>query len=230
MKHIIIVMLLIIAILMIVGIYAPNIFMQSEEILKVGFAKVNISPIDENGAIIPVPLGGYAGLRICDSIESDIFATCTAFEDKNGNKVLIYSIDSIGVGDEITEKALTAISEQTNTPRENIILNCTHNHTSPESSSAIEEAGIYADLLIDALIEAATSAISDLSICNKLRVGEVSLAEFSYIRRTEDQTSVDAGVPVARFSRKNKSDVLLVNWAAHCDTISSTLNLACSSD
>ena len=191
---------------------------------------MNISPINENGEIIPVPLGGYAGLRTCESIESDIFATCTAFEDQNGNKALIYSIDSVGVGEDFTEKALTAISIQANVPPENIILNCTHNHTAPETSSTIEESLIYADLLTSALIDVGISAISDLSVCTKLQVGEISLSEFSYIRRTEDQTSVDAGVPVARFSRKNKSDVLLVNWAAHCDTISSTLNLACSSD
>ena len=225
MKRIIIAVLALATILTIVGLNMCN-----QEILNVGFAKVNISPIDENGEIISVPLGGYAGLRICESIESDIFTTCTAFEDENGNRALIYSIDSIGISEELTDKALTAISEQTKVPYENIILNCAHNHTSPETSSTIAESKVYANLLIDALVEAGMSALADLSVCTKLQIGEISLSGFSYIRRPNDQTSVDTKVPVARFCRKDKSDILLVNWAAHCDTISSTLNLSCSSD
>lgn len=204
--------------------------MFSEETLRVGFAKVNISPMDESGELIPVPLGGYAGLRICESIESDIFTTCTAFEDQHGNRALIYSIDSIDLKAGVVEKMLSEISEQTNVKREYIVLNCTHNHSAPEISSTLEAAAEYASLLTGALVEAGSSAIKDLADCSELQVGEIALSEFSYIRRTGDQALVDPSVPVARFCRKDKNDVLLVNWAAHCDTISISLNLACSSD
>lgn len=230
MKRVVIIALILLVLILVIAIIGLHMYMFNRETLKVGFAKVNISPIDDEGEIIPVPLGGYAGLRLCESIESDIFTTCTAFEDEKGNRALIYSIDSIGIREDITDRALTAISEQTNVLRENIILNCTHNHTSPETSSTIEESSVYENLLINALIEAGKSAILDLSVCTKLQVGEISVSDLSYIRRTEDQASVDPGVPVARFCRKDKNDVLLVNWAAHCDTISSTLNLSCSSD
>ena len=230
MKRVVLILALLIMVLVGATYINTYIHIRGQETLNVGFARVNISPVDDNGDIISVPLGGYAGLRICDSIESDIFATCTAFEDKNGNRALVYSIDSIGISAEVTDKALTAIYEKNKVPRENIILNCTHNHTSPETSSEIEESEIYTDLLVEALVKAGKTAISDLSACTKLKVGEISLSKFSYIRRPDDKTSVDAEVPVARFYRKNKNDVLLVNWAAHCDTISSMLNLSCSAD
>ncbi len=222
----IIILLVLLCLLAFVG-YAH---ISEQEVLLVGFAKVNISPIDENGDIIPVPLGGYAGLRICESIESDIFATCTAFEDEEGDRALVYSIDSIGLSESTVDEALNAISEQTQVPRNNIILNCTHNHTSPETASTMEESGIYTELLINWLVDAGKSAIDDLSLCTKLRTGEITVSNLSYIRREDEQATIDESVPVALFKRKSNKDVLLVNWAAHCDTISSTLNLSCSSD
>ena len=194
----------------------------------VGYAKINISPVID-GEIIPVPLGGYAEVRLADTIESDLYALCTAFSDSEGNKALIYAIDSIGINTDKANEMVKTISESVDVPEESIILNCTHNHASPAIDSTIAESKIYRDFLTEKLVEAAKNAIQDLSRCTKLYVGNLDIPDFSYIRR-DDPTNVDPSVPVARFSRKDKKDILLINWAAHCDTVKGSNPTAVSSD
>lgn len=200
----------------------------AQERLLVGFSRVNVSPVID-GELLAAPLGGYAGERRAESIESDIYAICTAFEDKDGNRALIFSIDSLGLDAVTVDTAISKISEKAGVKKENIILNCTHNHSAPEVSSTIKEAITYRSFLIDRLIDAAKAAVTDLSLCTALYTGYLNIPDFTYIRR-EDNTSVDPKVAAARFSRIGKRDILLINFAAHCDTVTSFSRTAVSSD
>ena len=228
-KGILICLISIILILgLILSILVVRHFKHNTENLEVGYAKINISPV-KDGEILPVPLGGYAGLRLADRIESDIYAICTAFRDDSGNTALVYSIDILGISEDVADEIVMAIGESVSVSEDNILLNCMHNHTAPEIQSTIDEAKIYQAFLTEQLILSAKEAIADLSVCTKLYTGCLDIPSFSYIRRDVD-TGIDPSVPVARFVRKNKNDVLLVNWSAHCDTFASTDRTAVSSD
>lgn len=196
--------------------------------LQVGFAKENISPVID-GEILHAPLGGYAGLRVAEIIESDIYAICTAFRDNDGDTALLYSIDNLGISTKVAEEITKAIGESVGVPDENIILNCMHNHAAPLVDSDMEESYAYRQFFIKKLITVAKNAIYDLSLCTRLSVGDLNIEDFSYIRR-EDDTEIDPSVPVARFSRLGKRDILLINWAAHCDTVASSIPSSVSSD
>lgn len=226
--------LLIAIIIFLAAAIAIGIFFGVREIKKqtefsVGYAVQNISPVID-GEIIPAPLGGYAGLRLAKRIESDLYASCIAFRDGDENTVLIYSVDSIGLSTEFWRELQTRLEDNIGLEGAGVILNCTHNHTSPGVDSTMDEAQIYRELLLERLTDAARAAIEDLSACTKLRTGCVNIPDLSYIRRFDDGKDVDPSVPIARFSRKDKKDILLINWAAHCDTYYSYDREAVSSD
>ena len=197
--------------------------------LLVGYSTINISPVIDS-EVLSVPLGGYANSRYAEKIESDIYASCTAFMDADGNKALIYSIDILGIDEELVQPLLETISVETSVLKSSIILNCMHNHSAPEIGSTIEESKIYKEFLIARLVEVGKQALNDMSKCTDLYTGNMMIPDFSYNRTHDKEKRIDPNVPVAKFVRDDKKDLLLINWAAHCDTVSSKEPNAVSSD
>ncbi len=189
--------------------------------LFVGYAREDITPPEE---MLPeLKLTGYADGREILEIESRLYASCTAFRDAEGDIALIYTLDLHAMTPAQATSLASQITKETKVPKTNIILNVTHNHAAPSTGGIF-----FSDVITPAVVSAAKAAIADLLPCTELYAGEVNMQYYSFIRRYIEENGVpkkhmaemDYMVPVAKFVRENAKDVILVNFAAHCDTVS----------
>ena len=212
---------------------APSLRPEDEE-LYVGYGRSCLTPYDENGKLIEgYTLAGVAEPRKALSVKSDLFASCTAVKDKDGNIALLYSLDLHSITVPISKKLQRAVEDATGVPEELVLLNCTHTHAAIHASQFI-------DYIADRLVEAANDAIADLSLVTELYSGTLTLEKMNFIRRykTDENGKAiahlwdnDPTMPVIRFVREGgKKDVVLANWAAHCDTFRGSFPTAISAD
>lgn len=196
---------------------------ETDEELYVGYGRTCITPYDESGKLIEgYTLAGYAERRNAVNVKDDLYASCTAVKDKNGNIAIMFALDlhSMGVSYATTLKRL--VEREYNIPEENIFLNVTHTHAAPHLSDG------YENFVSDKVVETAGLALEDLTLVTALYTGTVRINGMNFIRRyIYDETGKpiahiaenDPYMPVVRFVRDGKKDVILTNWAAHCDTV-----------
>ncbi len=205
--------------------------------LYVGYGRENISPTE------PAALSGYADVlgRMSTKVRDDLFASCTAFRDEDGNTALLYTLDlhSISVG--LAEYLHRLIEAETGVSKDNIILNVTHTHAAPATDLLGSDTYLkgYAAIFFDGIVNSAKAALDDLSECTGLFAGTLEINNMNFIRRYECEdgsyasvttkitsprvayeTDVDNHMPIVKFVREGKKDIILANWAAHCDTVS----------
>ena len=189
--------------------------------LFVGYGREDITPDD---TMLPsLRLAGYAEGREITEVESSLYVSCTAFKDAEDDIALVYTLDLHAMSPAQVTAVAAAITKATKVPKANIILNVTHNHAAPGTG------GIYLEKVITpAVVTAGEEAIADLKACTELYAGEVDMKYYAFIRRylsedgvlTAHEHEMDNMIPVARFVRDGGKDVILVNFAAHCDTVS----------
>ena len=198
--------------------------------LYVGFGRADVTPRDSEGNVMPVTLAGYPDERIAQRILTDLYASCTAVRDEEGDTVLFFTIDSlhpyVGICDTIRAK----VSSATGVATKNILITATHNHSAPDINEGVNAAGrtYINDILYNGFIEAGKAAISDLALCTELYAGALDGTGLNFIRRyvTDAQGNLqheidgDHTMPVVKFVREgSKKDIILANWAAHTDTV-----------
>lgn len=126
--------------------------------LKVGYAKVDITPKDS------VPLGGNgnAEVRYSKSVLDRLYATCIAMTEGD-ETVLLFSQDLLYGYDELTH-VRQRISEATGVPRDHIMVSGTHTHSGPSLYTDTKGQPIidaYIKQYCDAMIKAAKNALAD---------------------------------------------------------------------
>ena len=203
-----------------------------EKLIYIGYGRENISPRYPDGNFIPVRTAGYPQTRVCNKILTELYASCTAFRDAEGETALLFSIDNIGLPADYTEYAFNKISEATGVSKDRIILNATHTHTAPGLYFTDREENVYYmdNIFFDGIVKSAKRALADLALCTEVYAGTVDGTGYNFIRRydTDEQGNLsheiegDHTMPVVRFVREGKKDVILANWAAHCDSIDMT--------
>lgn len=95
---------------------------------KVGYARMNISPQD------PVPLSGFGSsdTRISERIMDDLYASCLAFTDAQGNTALVFSMDHQRPQEEVIREIRNAVNEATGIAEDKILVCSTHTHSAPD--------------------------------------------------------------------------------------------------
>ena len=190
--------------------------------LYVGYAREDITPPED--MLSKIYLTGYAEGRKIEEVESQLYVSCTAFKDAEGDIALIYTLDLHAMTPAQATSLASDITKATKVPKSHIILNVTHNHAAPDTAGTF-----FSDVITPGVVASAEAAIADLKPCTELYAGEVDMEYYSFIRRyiTDDNgkpiahmAEMDNMVPVARFVREGGKDVVLVNFAAHCDTVS----------
>lgn len=207
---------------------------------KAGFARVDTTPP------LGIPIPGYFHKRVADGVLDPICAECVAVSDGE-NAALIYSVDNLHLPNPFFNIAFPAITEATGIPRDRIYVHSTHTHTGPSAwpsgSFTDEEKRLtreYADQLVKRLSEAGRAALADLAP-SKIAVAKTVCTGISAIRRYRMKDGsvrtnpgianphVDAplGTPdemlqVIRFKRAGASDIAIVNFGTHPDTIGGT--------
>jgi len=202
-----------------------------DTVLQVGFGRADISPYGQT-----LPLRGYgnAAERFSGEIADPLYATCVAFTDENGNTVLLYHMD-LGTCYSDLLLARRSVTKATGVPSENIMISATHTHSAPEFQiTKIDGVADYIKQVQDAMVEAATAAMSDrrtaktyrataslenMNFCRHYRMNDGSVAgdNFGSFKSgfAGHVVQADNELQILRFVREDAKDVLLVNWQAH---------------
>jgi len=206
---------------------------EDDEELFIGYGRELLTPYDENGVLIEgYTLAGVAEKRLALSVKNDLYASCTAAKDKDGNVALIYSVDLHSMNATTGTALQTAVSEATGVPADNIIFNATHAHTAITTTD-------FFDHLAEKLSTCAKTALADLTLVTELYTGTLTIDKMNFTRSYETDkngTEIahlwdnDHTMPVIKFVREGKKDVILANWAAHCDTVMSSQPNVISAD
>ena len=201
---------------------------------SIGFGKTDITPTES------MPLDGYDGVnesefRWSNSVISRLYATCTAIADEDGNKVLFITLDMLlaTMADTMTKE----ISEATGVPISNILIHCTHTHSSVDIGVPDPAVMAYLVQLTTQVVDTAKAALGDLkpvtnmetgfsrtAYCNSVR--HYLLTNGEYIAYTAAKLPSGAtwygytGEPdnllqAVKFSREGGKPIVLVNWQAH---------------
>lgn len=218
-------------------LYFPFLSTQAEG-WKVGVAKTVITP-EPNGW-----MAGYAARKAPASGKAhDLWAKAMAFEDGNGNRSVILTMDLCGISRDVEIPVVTQITEKTGVPRAGIALSCSHTHSGPVvgdylismyflSEAEMKKTMAYTELLKNKLVEVAVSALEDLKPATiSWGVGKCDFAvnrrenpanQVEELRKNQAlKGPVDHDVPVLVAKAPNgQIQAILTQYACHCTTLS----------
>jgi len=200
--------------------------------LYAGFARVNVTPM------LGIGVSGYFKVRKAEGVLDELEINALAVQC-NEDKVVLLSMDHLGINRDINKEHRKAISEATGLPMEAIYIHATHTHTGPylvkDSEDVLEQE--YYQLVSRKMVDAAVMALADLKPA-KMGWGIGQAPDIAFIRRfrMKDgsiQTNpgvnnpnvvapigqVDERVSVLRFDREGAETLVLVNFADHPDTV-----------
>ena len=106
---------------------------------QVGLAMARITP-DK-----PIRMAGYSNrTQLSQSASSDLYAKAMALEDRNGNRALLITADTIGFTQRLSGRICKRLQISTGLERKSILLNASHNHCGPvilasDDPSLVEE-------------------------------------------------------------------------------------------
>ena len=215
---------------------------------QIGFSRAKMMP----EGVVTIA-GGEDPNRLSTGYLDFLTASCIAFKDETGNTVLLYTIDMQCLTANFIGSAKGTISGATGVPVENIMLSCTHDHSSP--SHVMSHTGISAfqsGVFMNALLSSASAAIADLAPA-QISVGEVKSEGLVFVRHYNMEDGTVAGpaygnlstegilgqaydgdptIQIIKFDRQaaGKKDVVLFNLGAHATYFSSTATTQLSTD
>ena len=169
---------------------------------KVGAASVCITP--EN----PLRMAGYGGRKDpAEGTEQDLFAKSLAIQDRDGNRVVIFTMDLIGVIERLRTAVAEQVEEKYQLPPHALLMNASHTHCGPAYHR--DDAKAYADRLAQSLADLVGQSLEGLQPAT-LSYAHARCA-FAMNRRTPTSSGfrnhpnpdgpVDHTVPVLRVAR-----------------------------
>ena len=206
---------------------------------QAGVARVKITPTP------PVWLAGFgARTAPAQSVWMDLWAKALALKDPHGGRMVIVTMDLVGITREITDEVAARLQRTHGLERSQILFNASHTHSGPgvwphlaiyshESPEDQEKVRLYGVFLMDQLEAVATKALDSMQpVILTSSWGE---APFAINRRTEQLKAIRPGetfpapvdhrVPVLRVMRKDGSPlVLLFGYACHNVTMTGNTN------
>ncbi len=207
-----------------------------------GFS-VGYATIDITGA---TPISYFGG--IANGVHDPLLLTCTAISD--GESVaLIMTADLKKMLENVSERSLQIIEKQFGIPAANVILSCTHSHSAPDAGSTAEGNVPWMQQYYKKLPVVIEEALRDLDVVEAAYTGKANTEHpIGFVRRyllengkykmnpgTSDkpvshESEADPEMRTIRFDRKNKKDVLLVNFQTHYGGATSTYPQKLSAD
>lgn len=205
--------------------------------LYAGFGRVNVTPM------LGIDIVGYYKVRKAEAVldELEINALALGCGD---SKVVLLSMDHLGIKQELSNTFRRHISEVTGLPYEAILIHATHTHTGPalkgsiicdEKSSALIDD--YTQTVYHKMADAAVAALADMKPAKMgYAVGQAPNIAFVRRFRMKDGSvktnpgvnnpdivapigDVDERVNVVRFDQEGGKSLVLVNFGDHPDTV-----------
>ncbi len=200
--------------------------------LYAGFGCVNVTPMMGIGIV------GYFKPRFAEGVLDDLEINALALSCGE-DKVVLLSMDHLGINRDIIAEYRKHIAEVTGLPLEAIYIHETHTHTGPElklnSEDELEKE--YYHMVYRKMADAARFALDDLKPA-KMGWGIGQAPNVAFVRRfrmkdgsiktnpgvnnpdiLEPIGDVDERVSVLRFDREGAESLVLVNFANHPDVV-----------
>lgn len=197
---------------------------------RAGFAQQLINPKES------VPLAGYGrtSSRMSQNITEDLYAQCVALTDEEENTILIFALDAINCRPQYAQAA-EKLSAEYGIPVENIIINTSHSHSSPDASSSLDSSKRYLEFVIEQIYETGKLAMNNRKPA-KMYYGTAETEGLNFIRHylmddgsyggdsfgdwdnhyAQSHTAdADTTMYVLKFECEGEKDIALVNWRAH---------------
>ena len=219
--------------------------------LHVGFGKAKIQPPD---TAIHLTGGGDPN-RIATGVFDELYLTCIAVSDTEGNTALFYTVDIQSASDSWTKPAKTFINQRTGVPEDHIFFASTHAHSVPGLNNNTEANKKFNKVFEEGLIKATDDALADRSSA-AIEIGTADGTlengkKLAFVRHWVmkdgsvfgsnfgDASSGYAGHPyeadteaqLIKFTREEgKKDVLMVSWPCHSTFNGTTTKLDLSAD
>ena len=173
---------------------------RGESVWKVGVARVLITPEH------PMWMSGYGSRdRPADGKLTDLWAKAMAIEDSQGSRVVLVTLDLVGIDRDTAARIQNRVTEQVGLPRHALVLSTSHTHSGPVvgdclrsmyflDGSAWHLIDQYTSQLESKVVDVVTRAIADL---RHAEIGwTVGRAHFAVNRRN----NVESNVPAQRLS------------------------------
>ena len=182
-----------------------------------------------------VPLAGYGATsyRMSSNIMDDLYCTCVALQDEDGERLLFFQFDQIGLSLEFGEPVRNMVSKATGVPGDHILLNATHTHSGPDTSSSSDGTAVWRANAWKAAVKAAEDAVADLDTCS-IYIGTQETHNLNFVRRyylengfttpnatygtgkvVAHECEVDGDIRFVKFDRKNQKGIVIANWQCH---------------
>ncbi|MDQ3622421.1 MAG: neutral/alkaline non-lysosomal ceramidase N-terminal domain-containing protein [Verrucomicrobiota bacterium] len=202
---------------------------------KAGAAKVVITPGQ------PMLMAGYAArTKPAEGTAQELFAKALALEDGHGKRLVIVTLDLVGVPRALHTWLQTRLGETHGLPPESLLLNASHTHCGPkvwtryppELPAELETEktqGEYRQTLENKLLELIGDALSELAPAqmsyHRARCGFAMNRRLpvdgSYRNAPNPEGPVDHEVPVLRVARADgRLRAILFGYACHNTTLS----------
>ena len=200
--------------------------------LQVGFSRVNITPM------LGIPVVGYYKDRFADGVLDEMELNTLALSCGE-QKVLMMSVDNLGMSGAVLDGFRKHIQEVTGVPTDHVFIHSTHSHTGPrvDPDSAEALTREYHQFLHNKMADAAVLALNDLKPA-KMGYAVGKAPNIAFVRRFRMKDGqvrtnpgvgnpdilhpigdVDERVNVLRFDRENAETVVLANFGCHPDTV-----------
>ena len=156
-----------------------------EKVFRAGAATSNITPYLSGGIV-----GNYGTPPPATYVHDELHARCLVLDD--GTTMLAFIIvDNIGLNRDLIDEAKRLIQEESNIPRENLLVSATHTHSSVSAGGVgekrrqignIEPFDQYQKFLIRRMADGVRNAINNLEPA-RIGWGIGSVPEHVFIRR-----------------------------------------------
>ena len=201
---------------------------KKELVWKAGVATAQITP---KGSMT---MSGYAARKKpSEGVEQDLFAKALVLEDAQKTRVVIITLDLIGVTPPLRDAVEKQVAEQHHLPPAHLLMGASHTHCGPEYRSTRPEAVEYQKFLEAALVRIVGEAITQLApaevaynharagfAMNRRRNYQLPPTDVNYNKAPNPDGPVDHDVPVlAVTDAENNLRAVLFGYACHNTTL-----------
>ncbi len=188
---------------------------------KAGVASVVITPTDR------LHMSGYAARKEpAEGTEQELFAKALAVEDTDGHRLVIVTLDLIGVTAELRSAVAVELEQKYQLSSRSLLMNASHTHCGPDYRR--EDARPYFQKLTNKIVGAAGQALEDLAPVELSY--SYARCGFAMNRRTPTDSGVknhpnpdgpvDHSVPVLRVAGPDgKLRAVMFGYACHNTTM-----------
>lgn len=202
---------------------------------KIGVCRLDITP----------PLGvGMSGYNIphrnATHILDPLYINTIAFEE-NGQKAAIVVCDLLGIYDDMPFELTKEIAEEQEMDPQSLFICNTHTHTGPHLNTANESDPVYDQMIRKKIKDSVALALQDLKSITEILAAEKEAPDINITRRFLDSDGTflmraelkshpgarygsvtDRSLQTTVFKREDGSEIILVNFAMHPDSINGT--------